>query len=53
MRILQVRAARGWTIEKTASAFLVDVQTLLGCELAVESLDDRAHLPVVALRRVA
>ncbi len=29
MRILQLRAARGWTMEKTARAFLLDEQTLL------------------------
>jgi len=29
MRILQLRAARGWTVEKTARVFLVDLQTLL------------------------
>ena len=28
MRILQLRAARGWTLEKTARVFLVDLQTL-------------------------
>jgi hypothetical protein len=27
MRILQLRAARGWTLEKTARVFLVDNQT--------------------------
>jgi transposase InsO family protein len=29
MRILQLRAARGWTVEKTARVFLLDEQTLL------------------------
>ncbi len=29
MRILQLRAARGWTLEKTARVFLFDLQTLL------------------------
>jgi transcriptional regulator with XRE-family HTH domain len=29
MRILQLRAARGWTLEKTAQVFLLDHQTLL------------------------
>jgi len=29
MRILQLRAARGWTLEKTARVFLVDLHTLL------------------------
>jgi len=29
MRILQLRAARGWTREQTARAFLIDLQTLL------------------------
>jgi hypothetical protein len=28
MRILQLRAARGWTLEKTARVFLFDLQTL-------------------------
>lgn len=30
MRILQLRAARGWTLEKTARIFLLDLQTLMG-----------------------
>jgi len=30
MRILQLRAARGWTLEKTARVFLMDLQTA-GC----------------------
>ncbi len=29
MRVLQLRAARGWNLEKTARVFLVDLQTLL------------------------
>jgi transposase InsO family protein len=29
MRILQLRAARGWTLEETATVFLVDLQTLM------------------------
>ncbi len=29
MRILQLRAARGWTLEKTARVFLFDLQTLV------------------------
>jgi transposase InsO family protein len=29
MRILQLRAARGWTLEKTARVFLLDLQTLM------------------------
>ena len=29
MRILQLRAARGWNLEKTARVFLIDLQTLL------------------------
>ena len=28
MRILQLRAARGWTLEKTARIFLFDLETL-------------------------
>jgi hypothetical protein len=30
MRILQLRCARGWTLEKTSRVFLLDDQTLLG-----------------------
>jgi hypothetical protein len=29
MRILQLRAARGWQLDKTARVFLVDEQTLM------------------------
>ena len=29
MRILQLRAARGWTLEKTARVFLLDLNTLM------------------------
>jgi hypothetical protein len=29
MRILQLRAARGWTLEETSRVFLVDLQTLM------------------------
>jgi len=44
MRILQVRAARGWTIEKTANEFLLDVQTLLGW---MSRLDDPDGRPLI------
>ena len=30
MRILELRAARGWTLERTAHRFLLDLNTLLG-----------------------
>ena len=30
MRILELRAARGWTLEKTARRFLLDLNTLIG-----------------------
>ena len=33
MRILQLRAARGWTLEKTARVFLLDLQTVKGHDL--------------------
>ena len=44
MRILQLRAARGWTNEKTARIFLVDEQTLLGW---VSRLDEPGARPLI------
>jgi putative transposase len=38
MRILQLRAARGWTRERTARVFLLDLQTLL---IWMRRLDER------------
>ncbi len=44
MRILQLRAARGWTLEKTARVFLVDLQTLL---LWMRRLDEPGERPLI------
>jgi putative transposase len=44
MRILQLRAARGWTLEKTARVFLVDEQTSLGW---MSRLDEPGERPLV------
>ncbi len=44
MRILQLRAARGWTLEKTARVFLVDEQTLFGW---MSRLDEPGERPLV------
>lgn len=44
MRILQLRAARGWTLEKTARVFLIDGQTLLAW---MSQLDDPDGRPLI------
>jgi putative transposase len=44
MRILQLRAARGWTLEKTARIFLVDLQTLL---IWMRRLDEEGERPLI------
>jgi putative transposase len=44
MRILQLRAARGWTLEKTARAFLIEMQTLLGW---MGRLDEPSGRPLI------
>ncbi len=44
MRILQLRAARGWTLEKTARVFLVDLQTLL---IWMRRLDEESERPLI------
>jgi len=44
MRILQLRAARGWTLEKTARVFLVDLQTLL---IWMRRLDERGERTLI------
>jgi transposase InsO family protein len=41
MLILQLRAARGWTIEKTARVFLLDEQTLLEWMTRLDEPGDR------------
>ena len=42
MRILQLRAARGWTLEKTARIFLIDLQTLLHWMRRVDEPGERS-----------
>ena len=44
MRILQLRAARGWTMEKTARVFLVDLQTML---IWMRRLDEPGERPLI------
>jgi putative transposase len=44
MRILQLRAARGWQLDKTARVFLVDEQTLMGW---MARLDETGERPLV------
>jgi len=44
MRILQLRAARGWNLEKTARVFLVDLQTLL---IWVRRLDEQGERTLI------
>ncbi len=52
MAILQVRAARNWSQEQTARAFLVTADTI-GSWLRRVDEQGRRHLPVVGLRRAA
>ena len=47
MRILQLRAARGWTVEKTASVFLVDELTLRHWMRRVDEGGERAIVQTV------
>ena len=47
MRILQLRAARGWTLEKTGRVFLVDLQTLMIWMRRLDERDDRALIQTV------
>jgi putative transposase len=47
MRILQVRAARGWTLEKTARVFLVDEQTLMEWMARLDETDGRPIVQTV------
>ena len=44
MQILQLRSARGWTLEKTAQLFLVDLQTLLHW---MRRLDEPGERPLI------
>jgi transposase InsO family protein len=47
MRILQLRAARGWTLEKTARAFLLDLHTLQLWTRRVDEHGERALIRTV------
>jgi len=47
MRILQLRAARGWTLEKAARVFLIDLQTLLVWMRRLDEHGDRALIQTV------
>jgi hypothetical protein len=38
---MQLRAARGWTLEKTSRVFLVDMQTL---QIWLRRLDEQSEL---------
>ena len=44
MRILQLRAARGWTREKTARVFLMDLQTL---QIWMRRLDEQGERDLI------
>jgi transposase-like protein len=44
MRILQLRAARGWTLEKTARVFLFDFQTL---QIWMRRLDEQGERDLI------
>ena len=44
MRILQLRAARGWTLDRTARIFLVDLQTLT---IWMRRLDEPGERPLI------
>ena len=44
MRILQLRAARGWTLEKTARVFLLDLHTL---QLWMRRLDEQGERDLI------
>ena len=47
MRILQLRAARGWTLEKTARVFLIDLHTLQTWMRRLDERGDRALIQTV------
>ena len=44
MRILQLRAARGWTLERTARVFLMDLQTL---QIWMRRLDEQGERDLI------
>ena len=47
LRVLQLRAARGWTLEKTARVFLIDLQTLLHWMRRVDEPGERPLIQTV------
>jgi transposase InsO family protein len=47
MRILQLRAARGWTLETTARVFLIDGQTMLAWMSQLDDPDGRPQIKTV------
>jgi transposase InsO family protein len=47
MRILQLRSARGWTLEKTARVFLIDLQTMLIWMRRVDEQGERALIQTI------
>ena len=47
MRILQLRAARGWTVEKTAHVFLLDLQTLMIWMRRIDEQGERSLIQTV------
>jgi len=47
MRILQLRAARGWNMEQTAKVFLLDLQTLLSWMRRLDEGGERALVQMV------
>jgi transposase-like protein len=48
LRILQLRAARGWTMEKTARVFLIDLHTL---QLWIARVDEHGERELIQTRR--
>jgi hypothetical protein len=47
MRILQLRAARGWTLETTARVFLIEGQTLLAWMSQLDEPDGRPKIQTI------
>jgi hypothetical protein len=47
MHVLQLRAARGWTLEKTARVFLIDLQTLLHWMRRVDEQGEHALIQTI------
>ena len=51
LRILELKALNGWTIDQTAARVLVDAKTV--CRWMKELAEGRKHLPVFRLRKAA